>query len=447
MPTELDYQALLERVRDYPHLLGHMVGKTLLTDLHSEWIWEVWGGDPGENTSLQAHRGAYKTTAITEIGIIWWLLFHPNDRIALVRENWTVSNETLKTIAKYLETDGIRALFNYAHGAPPIFKTRKDGKLEFSFKTSITKEGSIDSYGVNQVPTGSHYDAILCDDFVTIKDRFSKAQRESVKEGIKEIITNIIDPGKRCMFVGTPWHRDDAWEMRNEDDDKILPDPKRYTCYDTGILSEEEIAKKRKTTTLSLFTANYELDHTQDDAQMFKDPIYGEWIHTLHKSQYFSHLDAAYGGDCTNGLTIMARRPDGKIQAYGKVFEDHIEDKLDWLYPFLVRLKAVRIYNETNPDKGFLSRLLKQPRKNMRLLVRSYNESMNKHRKIQAYLKHYWEDLVWHPDTDPEYMAQILDYKEGEKPDDAPDSAASLLREAFYPLDPESHKTALYDFD
>jgi hypothetical protein len=39
--------------------------------------------------------------------------------------------------------------------------------------------------------------------------------------------------------------------------------------------------------------------------------------------------------------------------------------------------------------------------------------------------------LEWAPDTDEEYMNQILDYREGSEPDDAPDSAASLFTEGF----------------
>ena len=37
------------------------------------------------------------------------------------------------------------------------------------------------------------------------------------------------------------------------------------------------------------------------------------------------------------------------------------------------------------------------------------------------------------PDTDPEYLNQIIDYRKGSEPDDAPDSCASLLREICKP--------------
>jgi hypothetical protein len=63
--------------------------------------------------------------------------------------------------------------------------------------------------------------------------------------------------------------------------------------------------------------------------------------------------------------------------------------------------------------------------------VKDYTERMNKHLKISTHLYNVWPYLEWDPDTDGEYMLQVTDYREGSMPDDAPDSAASLFREAF----------------
>jgi hypothetical protein len=56
------------------------------------------------------------------------------------------------------------------------------------------------------------------------------------------------------------------------------------------------------------------------------------------------------------------------------------------------------------------------------------NESTNKHVKILANLKSQWNNILWANDCQAEYMNQILDYQEGQEPDDAPDSAASCIR-------------------
>ena len=422
---------LVEKVRDYPHLLGHMVGKTKLTKLHSDWCKMVWDSPGGRHFSLMAHRGAYKTTAITEVGIVYYLLFHPSERIALIRETWTEAASTLETIKAYMRNPAIQSLFAYLHGKPPVETRTPFGSVTYDFKRTITKEGSIDAYGINQVPTGRHYDRILCDDIITIKDRLSRAHREMVKQGVLEIMTNIIDPGKNCLFVGTPWHYDDAWAMKNDAGNLVIPDAIKYRPQDTKILSPQELEEKRSTTTASLFAINYMLDTSvKDEGQIFDEPIYGEWDWSIRPTRVHAHMDAAWDGSCTNALTIMAERPDGKIQAYGKIYTGTFEDcKLDFARE--CRNRNVRTFHiEKNPDKGMAAGELRRipgfP------TVRAYAESMNKDIKIVSFLKKYWQRIVWDPNTDPNYLNQVNDYRPGQDPRDAPDSASSLLRQAFY---------------
>ncbi len=403
-------------------MLGYLVGKDKLTELHSNWIKYVWYSD--RHRSLQAHRGSYKTTAVTEIGSIWWLLFNPNDRIGIVRKPYTESAKTVSTIKQYFATEGIQALFRYAHGFVPKLRQKKENSLIFNFKKSITKEGNIDAYGVDGSLTGNHYDKILCDDFVTLKDRISRAERERTKQGIMEIQTNIIDPGKQCMFVGTPWHKDDSW--------KIVPDPIKFDVHKTGILTPADIANKQAKTTKVLYACNYLLEHIVSDAAIFADPVYETWV--LDCEKVVAHIDAKYEGDCTGALTIMGLRKDGKIQGIGFIFEETVKEKIDWILDKCSKYRVKEIYNETNPDKGYTADEIKKRARERQISLRvfTYAERTNKHIKIVSYLKNYWTQLSWAPETQDEYMVQVTDYAEGQKPDDAPDSAASLLREAFY---------------
>lgn len=422
---------MLGRIRDYPHLIGHLVGKERLTELHSDWIKKIWDAPGGEHCSLMAHRGAYKTTAVTECGIIYYLLFHPNDRIALIRENWTEAAQTLDTIKAYMRTPAVLSLFEYAHGRAPKEMKSPEGSVSFSFKGTITKENSIDAYGIVQVPTGKHYDRILCDDIVTIKDRVSRAQRESVKRGVREIMTNIIDPGKSVFFVGTPWHYDDAWAMKNDAGQLIIPEAWKYRPDDTGILTPQQLEEKRKTTTASEFAINYMLDTSvKDEGQIFDEPHFGAWDWSIRPTRVHGHMDAAWDGTCTNAMTIMAERPDGMIQAFGKVYPGTFEDcKMDVARNMAER-RARNFHMEKNADKGMAGADLRKiggfPS------VHLYSEHMNKDVKIVSYLKKYWHRIVWDPATDPEYLNQINDYRPGQDPRDAPDSAASLLRQAIY---------------
>lgn len=408
----------LERIHASPHLIGHMVGKTKLTDLHSEWIKYVWNAT--EHRSLQAHRGGYKTTACTEIGPMWWLLFHPSDRIAIARKPYTEAANTLRAISKYFETPEIQSLFQYAHGGKPSFTQRKESSVTFNFKKTVTREGSIDAFGIDSSFTGRHYDKIICDDFVILKDRISKAERLKTTEAIREIITNIIDPGKQCGFIGTPWHKDDAWA--------VCPTPILYPWKTTGILTEAQIEEKRDTTTQSLFAANYELQHLSDEGAPFKDPIWERWSCSA-PSRVYGHIDAKYEGDHTGAITFAAKIPKSNIiQITGRIFHNHVKEEIKWLVKQIKQYRCAKVFVEKNADHGYTADLLTAEG----IRVQKYHEKANKHIKIISYLKDFWKELTWDTDMDGYYMDQILDYRKGQLPDDAPDSAASLLREAFY---------------
>jgi hypothetical protein len=415
----------LENIRKYPHLIGHLVGKTKLTEIHSDWIKYIWdsehvpdlNGEFKNHRSLMGHRGSYKTTAITEIGCIWWLLFHPNDRIAIIRKPYTEAAKTLWTIKKYMQTEAIRALFYKTHGIFPDFAVKKENKLSFVFKKIITKEGNIDCYSIDGNYTGNHYDKILCDDIIILRDRISRAERENTKEGCRELITNIIDPNKQCMFVGTPWHEHDAWE--------ILPPAIKFSADKTGILSAAELEEKKSRTTSVLFSINYKLEYTKDEGAIFQNPFYDHW--DWKATDTIAHLDAKFKGNHTAALTFYSTRTiDGRPQMTGWIFHENVKEKTNWIVDQCKRMRSKKLYIENNPDKGYTGDVLKSAGLN----VNEYAECANKHVKIVTFLKDLWKDVVWDNNVDPEYMNQILDYKEGEEPDDAPDSAASIIRAA-----------------
>ena len=405
----------LQLIAHKPHVLGHIVGKTKLTMLHSDWIKYIW--PTKVSRSLQAHRGSYKTTAIAEVGAIVWMLFHPDDRIAIVRKTFSAAAEVVQTIGIMMRMPEVQMLFKIAHGFYPKAVVDREGKLLFNFKSTVTPEGSVTAHGLDYGLTGKHYDRILLDDFVTLKDRISKAEREKSKEVLREVMTNIIDPGQPVCYIGTPWHKADGWEL--------CPEPIKFDVVRAGLLSPVEIEQKRKTTTPVLYAANYLLEHQADDQALFRDPTYARW--DLMVKNNVGQLDAAFDGDHFNAFTIMGKKPDGRIQAIGKTNAGNIKDWLDKVAEIHKKYRCTLVHNETNPDKGFTADALEK----RGVRTKTYQEKQNKHLKISTHLYQHWNNIDWDPDTDDEYMEQILDYREGQEPDDAPDSAASLLRESF----------------
>ena len=120
----------------------------------------------------------------------------------------------------------------------------------------------------------------------------------------------------------------------------------------------------------------------------------------------------------------MHELKDGRIIAYGNMWQAHVDQCIPEIKHLHALLRAGSIFCETNGDKGYLATELE----GMGFYVQSYSERTNKYIKIATYLKQNWSRIYWLKSTNPEYMQQILDYTEFAEHDDAPDSAASLAR-------------------
>jgi hypothetical protein len=427
----MDGSGIVKEILDQPHLLGHLCGRDKLAPIHSQWIWETWGPEKGIS-ALQAHRGAYKSTAIVEIGTVFWLLFHPNDRIALVKENWTEAVRAQQAIKKIMETPAIVEIFETVMGKRIRPTSSRRGSLTYSFKKVMTKEGNLDAYGVTQLPTGLHYDVIVNDDIVTINSRVSRAQREAVNLGVMEIMNNILDPGKKFLMIGTPWHYADAWEMRMGDEgggEKIFSNIKKYTNDETHILSDAELLEKKARMSDSMFAANYELVHRSDTFKIFTDPQFAPFVH-MHP--VVAHVDAKFKGDHSGALTIVSTNKErSRIFIKGWVFGDHVQKRIPWIVDKLRENGCSMMYMEDNPDQGYTAQIIQGEWQQGKVF--SYHERMHKHMKITTLIKQHWQEIYFDVGTDPEYINQILDYEEGREPDDAPDSLASIIREFCFP--------------
>lgn len=414
----------LEMIRDHPHILGKVLGKTKLKEIHSQWIKDLW--DTYGHTALQAHRGSYKTTSM-EVGIIRWLLFNPDDRIGIVRKTFSDASEVVTVIKRLFEKTETKELFKLAYGYYPKMIVKQTGSLLFNFKKTVTPENSITAHGLDGSLTGHHYDRLWLDDIITLKDRISKAERERTIEMVREIYANIIDPGKPIMLTGTPWHKNDGWTAIPSD-----IEVQKFPISSLDILSPEEIESKRKSTTPFLFSINYDLEFRTEADLLFKNPSFRAWDYLAKGC--VGHLDGAFTGDCWNALTFMAPLEDGLKQAKGFAYEGNVKDWIDEIVMLYKKHRCQGLYIETNADKGYTGDALRAKG----LTVYDYAENQNKEIKIATYLYNEWNNLLWSEETDEIYLEQITDWKKGQKPDDAPDSASSLIREAFS----AEHRTA-----
>lgn len=401
---------ILSLIHDEPYMIGIWAGFKDLTPLHNEWLRSFLYGR--EDQTLLGHRGSYKTTVLS-VFLALHLITEPDESVIFFRKTDDDVNEVMRQTKNLLESPVFGYMVYELYGREMKVTKATNSEINTNLKSSIKGASQIVGLGIKTSITGKHADIVITDDIVNLKDRISRPEREQTKLQYQEL-QNIRNRGGRFINTGTPWHKEDAISL--------MPNIKKYDCYSTGLISREKIEELRKSMSDSLFAANYELKHIADADALFKDPKFIQETSLIYGGM--AHLDAAYGGSDYTAYTIMRKLEDGRTIAFGKLWHKHVDDCLDQIESCQEKYRAGSIACELNADKGYLSKELR----NRGLRPFTYTEHQNKYIKISTYLRREWENLYWLEDTDPEYISQVLDYSEFAEHDDAPDSAASLIR-------------------
>ena len=417
--TALTKETVWKIWRYRPAAIGRMIGfKDLTDELHGKWMQNIIYGDA--DYTLQAHRLSYKSSCLSVALAMWCVLNHGKNAL-FMRKTDTDVIESIAQAQKVMENEAFRYMAEILMDSPVYLTTGNASNMTVSTYDSPRGAEQLVGCGCGCSLTGKHANLIVCDDVVNLQDRISKAEREKTKAIVREL-RNIVTRDGRIVFIGTPWHKEDAFSL--------VATPERYDCYSTGLISEEKLKNLREAMTASLFAANYELRHIASDDVIFTSPQTG--ADPALAEQGICHIDASYGGEDGTAFTIC-KKSGGKFYIYGRLWQKHVDDCL----PEIIRLRkafnAGIIYCERNADKGYLAKALRDKGER----ADTYQEKTNKVVKITSYLKSEWKNVVFVAGTDAEYINQICDYTENAEHDDAPDSAASIVRKLWNKKDTE----------
>lgn len=403
-------RAVLDLLWNEPYKIGHWVGFEDLTTLHNEWLRSfLYGGD---DQTLLAHRGSYKTTDLS-LFLAIHIVIEPNENVMFFRKTDDDVTEVMTQSQKILQSGVMQRIVSNLYGTDLQLMKSNNSEIHTNLCTSAKGVSQVVGLGIGTSITGKHADIVVTDDIVNLKDRISRAERERTKIQYMEL-QNICNRGGRFINTGTPWHKEDAIS--------IMPNVKRFDCYSTGLISRAKLEQLRQGMSDSLFAANYELKHIADKDAMFKNPKFSKEKELIYGG--LAHVDAAYDGADGTAFTIFNKLKDGRIIGFGKRWDKHVDDCLGEIGMYHKLLRAGSISCEKNADKGYLAKEIQ----GLGYHVNPYSESMNKFVKISTYLRSSWKNIIWLEDTDPEYINEILNYNEFAEHDDSPDSAASLLR-------------------
>lgn len=405
---------LVEKLRDEPVKFAHLCGFTLLTDIHNDWMRTMLTSK--EDYTLLGHRGSYKTTCLSFVFALMIVLL-PSKTIFFIRKTDDDVIEIINQVKKILQSDTFAYIVHELYKTDLVLTTSSSYKIDTNLHKSTAGQVQLQGMGLKGSLTGKHADFVFTDDIVNVKDRVSRAEREETKRQYQEL-QNIKNRGGRIFNTGTPWHKEDCIAT-------LMPNVHTFDCYSTGLIDSVTLQKLRDSMVPSLFSANYELKHIADKDAIFTTVNYLPKDETYLIQDGASHVDASYGGEDFTAYTVMKELSDGRIIAFGKMWDKHVDKCLPEIQMYQDLYRVGIISCETNGDKGYLATELEEEYK---MYVYDYNERMNKFLKIASYLRKNWERIYWIEDTDRDYINQILDYNEFAEHDDAPDSAASLVR-------------------
>ncbi len=403
---------MMRKIRAHPEELGHQIGFTDLTPLHGEWIREmVWGT---VDYTLQAHRGSYKSSCLA-VAIALILIILPTRNIIFLRKTDSDVSEMLGMVSKILNSRVMMNIVKIVYHQDLKVEGESMNHLSTNLWTSPMGAPQLLGLGIRASITGKHSWYVITDDICNKDDRESRAERERTKRQYDEL-QNIRNKGGRIINLGTPWHKEDVFSK--------MPNIHRYDCYQTGLISKEQLETLRQSMAPSLFAANYELKHIASTEVIFETaPRFTEDPDMLRDG--VAHVDAAYGGSDYTAFTCGRRDwQNDVLYLYGKIWHKPVDKVIDPIIEESKRLKCWPIRCEDNGDKGFLKKEFFR----RGAYAACYTEHMNKFMKICTYLKRWWPKIVFLEGTDPEYIDQILDYTEHAEHDDAPDSAACVCR-------------------
>ena len=403
---------MMRKIRAHPEELGHQIGFSDLTPLHGEWIREmVWGT---EDYTLQAHRGSYKSSCLA-VAIALILIILPTRNIIFLRKTDSDVSEMLGMVSKILNSRVMMNIVKIVYHQDLKVEGESMNHLSTTLWTSPMGAPQLLGLGIRASITGKHSWYVITDDICNKDDRESRAERERTKRQYDEL-QNIRNKGGRIINLGTPWHKEDVFSK--------MPNIHRYDCYQTGLISKEQLETLRQSMAPSLFAANYELKHIASTEVIFETaPRFTEDPEMLRDG--VAHVDAAYGGSDYTAFTCGRRDwQNDVLYLYGKIWHKPVDKVIDPIIEESKRLKCWPIRCEDNGDKGFLKKEFFR----RGAYAACYTEHMNKFMKICTYLKRWWPKIVFLEGTDPEYIDQILDYTEHAEHDDAPDSAACVCR-------------------
>ena len=177
-----------------------------ISNIHAELI--TFTVKSNKEILILIPRGHFKTSVIT-IGLaIWFMIHNRNIRININNKILSNAKKFLGEIKEHL-CNNKHLIELYGNLKGEIWQT---DQIRIAGRTKILKEPTIQIGALGHEVTSAHFDLIINDDLVGLKDMVSEAERITTLnfyrtlEYLKDNMT-----GTKIINIGTRWHLDDLY--------------------------------------------------------------------------------------------------------------------------------------------------------------------------------------------------------------------------------------------
>jgi predicted phage terminase large subunit-like protein len=223
-------------------------------------------------------RGHLKSYIITSAYSIWCIIKNPNIRIGICANTTGLAKEHMRLIKRTFESNVyLKAMYPDIFYQDPQNEAPKWTESEIAVKRNgLMRESTVETFGLDPLPTGHHYDLIVYDDIVTPE---SVATLELMKK-TKELFgfsLSLLEPHGKRLVAGTRYHFGDLYSelidsgtwsvyLRKAIENNIPIFPQKFTLEKLQNIKEEQGSY--------IFSSQYLLDPITSDKQDFKP----EWV-------------------------------------------------------------------------------------------------------------------------------------------------------------------------
>lgn len=180
--------------------------KLRLAQLHRQWVAHLhYCWERELKAMIIAPFGHGKSSSLAVPLIAHTLGMDPNSRVKIITNDDASARKRTAAVKTIIDSPAYARIFPYT----------KPGKKWTDHEMYLQRAGhsidpSVHARGVLTTGIGGRADFIVFDDAVDQKNAMDKAQRDKVLNLIESTWLSRLEPDGKVLYIGTPWHLDDA---------------------------------------------------------------------------------------------------------------------------------------------------------------------------------------------------------------------------------------------